>query len=543
MVDDEKLIRRGIINHIKNSHADLEVAGEAENGRHALEYCRQCHPEIVITDVLMPEMDGIQFINELKKCDSGVRVVIISGYDEFAYAQSAMRLEVADYLLKPFLPEELERTLIKVKESIDRQKNFYNNIKKLQIRLEESLPIVRERFYIDLAAGHLTPEDIRYKSEFLNVDLTADYYCVAIIKACSREATSPSDISREELIRFFLTDIVDQLLGPDIKAFVFGISDNQLGVIICGRHKHKHHFFHSMNEGLSKLTENMGDYCNVLLYASLGKIYEDILKLPLSYSEAREAIAYSFAGEDSTVIHFEEVFLSGSKPYEKPTQLLSELILYIKIGYRKEAFGKLEEVFEYYRQNCMMRPDFIKTDMVELVLAMHRYIEEAKGDNYFLYRQNLSPYEQIQKTESLNELQALLVRFIGLTIQEILQIKAGQSSSIIEKLKSVTASNLENEAFNLDYAASKLYISPNYLRQLFKQETGETFGEYLTGERMKKAAALIADPSIKISEISERVGYGSQSYFSKCFRKYYGSTPSEYREEMFGSRQAEKTGG
>ncbi len=532
VVDDEEIIRNGILKHVKKWDADLEIIGVAKNGVQALELCKDCEPDIVITDVLMPEMDGIQLIKELRKRYSGVRIIIISGHDEFTYAQSAMRLDVSDYLLKPFLPQKLEKILLTVKESLDKQKNFFNNMKNLQKRLEESMPIVRERFYIDLVSNHLTLEDVLYKSNFLNLDVFASYYSAAIIKVNNQKASRPKDISKEELIQFFLMDTVGQLFGTDIKTYVFGISDNQLGIILCGCYEHKHLFFQSINKSLSKLIDSMAAHYNVLIHASIGKLYEDILKLPLAYCEAKEAMAYSFASEANTVIHYDEIFLNGTKTYEKPSQLIKEVILNTKIGYGEEAVKKIEAIFEYYKHNCIMEPNFIKTDMIEVVLVMQRYIEESKGKSYFLYHQNISPYEQIQKADTLYELHKLLQRFVELTIEEILQIKEGQSSSIIEKLKFITSENLSNEEFNLDYAASMLYISPNYLRQLFKQQTGETFVEYLTSQRMKKAAELISDHSIKISEISDQVGYGSQSYFSKCFRKFFRVTPSEYREQQ-----------
>lgn len=531
VVDDEEIIRTGIVNHIKKRSPNLQVIGEAENGMQALELCQDTEPEIVITDVLMPEMDGIQFIRELRKRYSDVHVIFISGHDEFTYAQSAMRLGVTDYLLKPFLPEKLEKTLLKVKENLDKQKNFFNNMKNLQNRLEESMPIVRERFYIDMVSNQLTMEDIEYKSSFLNLELFANYYTVAILKVNKSKVVRSKEISKEELIQFFLMDTVGQLFSSDIKTFVFGNSDHQLGIIICGNYNKKHQFFQSMNNSLSKLIESMAEHYNVVIYASIGKIYDNILKMPLAYNEAEEAMDYSFASEASTVIHYDEIFLSGTKTYEKPSKLLKDVILYTKIGYQKQAMEKIEAIFEYYKQNCVIEPNFIKTDVIEVVLGMQKYIEESKGNNCFLYQQNMSPYEQIQNTDALTELQDLLKHFAKLTIKEVKQIKEGQSTSIIEKLKSISLDNISNKEFNLDYAAAILYISPNYLRQLFKQQTGETFVEYLTAQRMKKAAELISDPSIKISEVSEQVGYGSQSYFSKCFKKFFRVTPSEYRDD------------
>ena len=532
VVEDEDVIRRNIVNFIKRFSADFEVVGDAENGLRALEIYNENEPDIVITDILMPQMDGIQLIEKLRQDNREIAFIIISGYDEFAYAQSAMRLNVFDYLLKPFLPQQLADVLLKVKESIDRRRNFFNNIKVLQSKLEESMPILRERFFIDLVANQLSFNEILQRSSFLQLDISADFYNVAIVKINASEVSKSRNITKEELIHFFLFDIVGELFDSNIKTFAFGISDYQLGIIMCGCYEYKRQFFQNINKSLSKLIETMANYYHVTIFAAVGRIYEDILKLPLSFAEAKEAMTYSFAIEANTLINYDDIFLKKTETYEKPSSILKEIILYTKTGDSDKALKKIENLFEYYKGKAVLNPNLIKADVIEVVLAIQRYLEESKGDDTFLYNQNISPYEKIVKADSVSDLKGLLHDFAIMTINEVVHLKEGQSNSFVEKLKSITEENIGNEDFNLDIAASMLYISPNYLRQMFKKVTGETFIEYLTNQRMKKAAELLRDNSLKISDITEQVGYSSQSYFTKCFKKYYNVTPTEYRENI-----------
>lgn len=532
VVEDEDVIRRNIVNFIKRFSADFEVVGDAENGLRALEIYNENEPDIVITDILMPQMDGIQLIEKLRQDNREIAFIIISGYDEFAYAQSAMRLNVFDYLLKPFLPQQLADVLLKVKESIDRRRNFFNNIKVLQSKLEESMPILRERFFIDLVANQLSFNEILQRSSFLQLDISADFYNVAIVKINANEVSKSRNITKEELIHFFLFDIVGELFDSNIKTFAFGISDYQLDIIMCGCYEYKRQFFQNINKSLSKLIETMANYYHVTIFAAVGRIYEDILKLPLSFAEAKEAMTYSFAIEANTLINYDDIFLKKTETYEKPSSILKEIILYTKTGDSDKALKKIENLFEYYKGKAVLNPNLIKADVIEVVLAIQRYLEESKGDDTFLYNQNISPYEKIVKADSVSDLKGLLHDFAIMTINEVVHLKEGQSNSFVEKLKSITEENIGNEDFNLDIAASMLYISPNYLRQMFKKVTGETFIEYLTNQRMKKAAELLRDNSLKISDITEQVGYSSQSYFTKCFKKYYNVTPTEYRENI-----------
>jgi len=509
VVEDEDVIRRNIVNFIKRFSTDFEVVGDAENGLRALEIYNENEPDIVITDILMPQMDGIQLIEKLRQDNREIAFIIISGYDEFAYAQSAMRLNVFDYLLKPFLPQQLADVLLKVKESIDRRRNFFNNIKVLQSKLEESMPILRERFFIDLVANQLSFNEILQRSSFLQLDISADFYNVAIVKINASEVSKSRNITKEELIHFFLFDIVGELFDSNIKTFAFGISDYQLGIIMCGCYEYKRQFFQNINKSLSKLIETMANYYHVTIFAAVGRIYEDILKLPLSFAEAKEAMTYSFAIEANTLINYYDIFLKKTETYEKPSSILKEIILYTKTGDSDKALKKIENLFEYYKGKAVLNPNLIKADVIEVVLAIQRYLEESKGDDTFLYNQNISPYEKIVKADSVSDLKGLLHDFAIMTINEVVHLKEGQSNSFVEKLKSITEENIGNEDFNLDIAASMLYISPNYLRQMFKKVTGETFIEYLTNQRMKKAAELLRDNSLKISDITEQVGYSS----------------------------------
>ena len=126
----------------------------------------------------------------------------------------------------------------------------------------------------------------------------------------------------------------------------------------------------------------MANYYNVTIFASVGKIYEDILKLPVSYCEAKEAMTYSFAIEANTLINYDDIFLNKARTYEKPSALLKEIILYTKTGNSEEAIKK-QKLFEYYKNKFVMKPNFIKADVIEIVLAIQRYLEESKGDDYF----------------------------------------------------------------------------------------------------------------------------------------------------------------
>ena len=242
-----------------------------------------------------------------------------------------------------------------------------------------------------------------YDSSFLQLDISADFYNVAIVKINANEVSKSRNITKEELIHFFLFDIVGELFDSNIKTFAFGISDYQLGIIMCGCYEYKRQFFQNINKSLSKLIETMANYYHVTIFAAVGRIYEDILKLPLSFAEAKEAMTYSFAIEANTLINYDDIFLKKTETYEKPSSILKEIILYTKTGDSDKALKKIENLFEYYKGKAVLNPNLIKADVIEVVLAIQRYLEESKGDDTFLYNQNISPYEKIVKADSVSD--------------------------------------------------------------------------------------------------------------------------------------------
>lgn len=526
VVDDETIMRKGIVNYIERNEPGLEVVGEAVSGEEAIELFSDQHPDIVLSDICMKGMDGIELTSLIKKEVPETKVVLISGHNDFEFAQRAVRLGVDDYLLKPFAPTKLGELLSKLTLELDKRKVFQNNIAHLNEQVKGSLPIVREHFLTELVGGKLTADQIRSRMDFLQMDLTSRYYSVSVLRF--KRVADQENNMKKELIKYFVTQIIEENLRSGLGCHDFFVTDNRIGLIITADDDDRHKVFNKINMFLMRLVESMKNHFDEDLTVFNGRIYEEIQMISVSYGEAIEALTLSFGRYNIGVINVDEVLMDKPSEHVRPAAILDELMISIKIGEKKEAIKAAEKAMDSYRLQDMQDSEAIKADITELVLQIQRHIEKIGGR--FSDLMISSPYSAISEAVNLDELRQLTCEVVEKAAEEVNNLKVDRSNRLIDDLRKIAEANIANEEFSLDDAAERLFISTNYLRQLFKKQTGETFLKYMTGMRMERAKALLEDKSLTISEVSADTGYPDQRYFSKCFKKYFDMTPTEYRE-------------
>ena len=254
-----------------------------------------------------------------------------------------------------------------------------------------------------------------------------------------------------------------------------------------------------------------------------------------SYEEALSVIKYILP-EDSCVIHYDEARQNkadkGKQDIKKPNELSEELILNIRLAKRERALAVLDTILQYYENLFATSQEFVSLSIFELVFAIDNALLES-GSTYQVWQDsNMKKYLKDQiMSGTLLDTKILLENYISKRCDEFTNIISNQGDKLVYDIKTLIDHNLGNEEFNLENASAQLFFSPNYVRQLFKQKAGEGFMEYLIRRRMERAGELLKDPINKIQDVSASTGYSNQRYFSSCFKKYYGCTPTEYRDK------------
>lgn len=507
IADDEHLVHRGI-RHLLSGHEEFRIAAEAMNGREAVEMAGSLAPDIVLMDVRMPVMDGLAALAEIKRARPGTRTVILSGHSDFHYAQQALKLGASDYLLKPTDLPGLINVLHNLRQEILREEESRKEEQKL-------LPAYTEQVFRQLLQNELLPEEVEERLELLAVDGTSvcavlcgydDDYRLRSTRSAGEYLDLGQNLAacaRETLRRR------GKEKDPVLDLGVVGI------IYFCDRVEEAAAFAADLGTAVKKATG-----CTVT--SAVGSC-QPLAKAPVSYREAQEHLRQRLVlGGDAVITAAPAGAQSGGR---YPVALERELVKAIRFGDQKAAgrhldalFGALDPVglsASGWRQICF---DLFR-QAAEIALELNIVLDE-----------DLLPYEkskEIARLTSLRDLRLWLDHNLAVLMGKIRASNAGPSLPVKKALAYI------DQHFRADLSlaalAAHVSLSPNYLCQLFKQETGRSFLDHLTARRLEEAKKLLRQGEKTVSEVAFQVGYDNVRYFCEVFRKHENVTPGQYR--------------
>lgn len=533
IADDEENIRTLLAKNINKSDTEFKVVGTAQDGAEALKLVKELTPSIVITDICMPAMNGLDLIRSIKELDQNIKTVIISGYDEFAYAKTAMKLGVTEYLLKPFLPEELFEVLFKIREELSNQVALKKNLEDMQSQIEADLRYSQERYIKKLVSEQVNKEWAMVEGERVKFDLSANLYCVGIFKLKKGLSNQDSDLCSERTVTDLLDIIKNNYFESDLRTYAANLSENQLVMIFSSNCKSQLVFYKNIRTGMEKINQSLERYYEIKLRGAIGNIYTEFYDIYDSYHEA-SAVWRGLLYLEETIVMYEE-YQKNKEPIvpdvmQKAKENEMNLLLHIQMSREKEALEALNDVLQFYTSFSAEYAEFINISLVELVFNISDSLMKAGGNLRVWEDESIIEYLRKHFTHgSLMEAKVVLEDYVLRCCKEFSAINEKQSEKIVYNIKMLIENNLHDEEFNLEVAATKLFFSHNYVRQIFKQKTGVSFADYLIQRRMETAAELLKDSTLKIHEVAQKTGYSNQRYFASSFKKFYDCTPSEFR--------------
>ena len=526
LVDDEEEVRTSIIKKINWEANGFEVVGDAENGRDALEKIEILEPNVIITDIRMPYMDGLALTESLRQKFPSIKVIIFSGFDDFSYAKEAIRLGVAEYILKPVNVDELTEILKRVRAKLDEEIESARDIDILRESYRMSLPALREQFLnkLIIKRGLFDEPSIDgYLAEYgMNIG-NANKWVVCAVNIELENANIRGELLKEkELIPIYVKKFIEEKLSPYYRNVVFDSVQDAEPVIIVAIDD---------DNSQTALTDVMRDVCKtakrvlgVGITVGIGRSSQTLSDISASYKTAIDAVGYKkIVGTENVVyIHDVEPVSTGVLRFEEKEE--EELVSTIKFGGEERIAevvtglaDKLDEVKVHSRQYqaYMLR---ILTCIMDL---MQQYeISLAGLENY------METVTRIKDGESLKEWLLGICNNINLGMQ---QKRETTSKQIVKEAKEYILENYTNAELSLEVICRHLHLSPAYFSSLFKKETGQTYINYLTDIRLNKAVELLGTTDEKTYMIAEKVGYLEQNYFSYVFKKKIGVSPTKYR--------------
>ncbi len=524
LVDDERIFREALRVAIPWNELGLSICAEAQNGEEALEALKENPVNIVLTDINMSRMNGLDFIQKAKSIAPDVKFIIISGYDDFSYAKRAITLGVTDYIVKPIDEEELKKVLIDIKKRISSDKMLRKNIADLNNTVAENRLSLKKNFLTRLISNTL-PSDKNYISENIshyNIKVGDGYFAVAYIEI-SKSNMDEWTMQDKNLWTFAVENVASELLGEFAEVIIEDIG--ALYVILLG--------FKDEKEILKRcelvkmfVSENLPfEIC-----IGVGALKNSIEEIYSSFHEAKFVVSAVDTLDDSIVAIYSDIRVNT---LDVPLSKLfnnSDFILSLHTGNTKKCIQMINELFLNLNSvKASFRTAYIL--FLEIILCCLDYIKEqtpALNDELLeLYNKAYENAISAKNTTDMCETVAGLVENLHKKTENYQQ---NNMSLIVKQAIDYIRQNFNDPYLNIEVLAQKTYSSYGHLCFVFKKETNQTINEYILETRMNKAQKLLLSDSMTVSNVALSVGYLNTNYFSKMFKKRYNVLPSELKK-------------
>ena len=544
LVEDEIVMRDGIKRQINWEKEDIEFVGEASDGELAWPMILETKPDILLTDIKMPFMDGLELSALVRKELPDTAIIILSGYDEFVYAQQAVSLGVTDYLLKPLPPGKLLECIRRVQEKIEQERAQPENNAWSEELAREQKDAEKNLLFRALVTNDRSLKEILAMADHLGIHISARYYSVILMTVRGKENAMPSEQLRTELAA-----IPEQIPG-----WIF-FDRNENGFAMIGTANSEEEVSDTQKELIRRLKECVEKDAEHTWFIGAGRTVGRISDIGKAYNSANKALSSRFITGMNRVVTADETDsvkrdLSGLQVSPLPAEArVSEkdaaaldidqavtndnsrkmLEEYLRTGTLEEAEPFLEGLFQSIGEdnlNSYLLLTYLSMDMyftmVRFLKDMGRQVNEIDkkcGDINSLLKGRITA-EQARS-------------YLTSYLKEVIALRDHNTEKrygrILRQAVSYIDTHFDQEDISLNRVAQTVGMSPNHFSSIFSQEMGTTFIEYLIGKRMERAKELLRTTQLRSSEVAYRVGYRDPHYFSSTFKKIQGMTPREYR--------------
>lgn len=528
LVDDEILVREAIRDKLKWNELGFELVGDCENGKEAVAIIEKEEVDLVLTDICMPYMDGLELSKYLYESHQDIAIVIFSGYSDFEYAKKAIKYKVSEYILKPVTAMELSEVLTKVKGQLDEKKQEERRLTKLNkayhnytkneglITAKILTRLIKGTQSLEVSLDELHEMNVRIKGKgfrvaAVDIDIYSDLYHIS------------EELKKESaLMAFVVENIAAEILEKEDAGLAFQDTDNRT-YLLFNTNKIKEfraQVITLCEEVQKRVKENTG----LSISIGVGEYVEFLAELPKSYESAMELLKRKFSQGEGQIYDAEE--LKEPLNTEPLKEYMEEIKKDIARSDKKAIEGILDKLQVFFQKNLAKREEIIT--YLHQILSM--IYEGARGidDTITLSDADIAAIMEMRTLEqSIDFIKEHTDKIFAHTTslgQPTKEIQTELAMDYLEK-------NFGNPDLTLQHICTFLGMSTSHFSSIIKETTGKTFTELLTAVRMERAKKLLLETTYKNYEIAEKVGYSDPHYFNIAFKKTTGMTPKRYKGE------------
>ncbi|MFD0676079.1 MULTISPECIES: response regulator [unclassified Paenibacillus] len=527
IADDDVIIRRGLSKTIDWASHGFNLAGTAGTGREALLLAGERKPDIVLSDIRMPHIDGLELAEQLMGKYPDVKIILMTSYEDFEYAQKALKLKVFDYVLKPFENEALIETMQRAAAEHDREC-------KVRKQIYDSMPLLRQLFWERLISGRFQEIELAEEAQFLGIDLQAKHFVTSVIKLDDYFSPKVRNRFGQEMLRYCVGNIIQEMTAHLEQCYVFHYDGEEI-VLVFGSQDEREVISQRIQWLMEEFRGNVETYLKTTVTVGVGQVCKRPISIRRSYVEAKTMLEYRHIVGTNQVLIAKDVDLQPVVETAGPQGWEQELLVKVKLGMREEVLAIISRL-----EQDVLNRKFVPLQELHILgteIALLLYREFWEWIHTWQMKQRFGGFTHfctnLQTMTTSKEIFAVIREFVIELIEEIDSRRDSHQKQLLGKAYRFIEDNYSREELSLQEVADHVNVSTGHLSSIFKKVGGKVFSDFLLEIRMKAALSLMSREDCKTYEIAYRVGFSNPQYFSVCFKKYTGFAPSDYRN---GSR-------
>ncbi|SFL70690.1 response regulator [Pelosinus propionicus] len=531
IIDDDRIIRKGLAKTIPWEKYGFQLGGEAADGEQGLKLIDEWHPHIVISDIRMPFMDGLDMARIVKERYPMIKLILLTGYNDFTYAQQAIKIKAFDYLLKPV---DKELLLEKVKNAAVEWDEEHT----AQQKIREAKPFLRKALLTKIIECQQKEEEeeLLQNAMSLGIQLTGNTFIVFLIKVDEyyKEAMKMAEYSElKKALKYCVFNICEELVYTRRKGGVVELEQDEL-ILLYSSDETLNEAEQNARNFAEEIQNTVKAYLKTTATIAIGGVHQGISCIRFSYQEARSLLRFRHVIGKDKVYSLADIGFSPTNDHNIQIEGKAyELVNHIKLGLLNDALGVINDLEYVMMQQKYISLYHVRLFSVQIIISLFSGAAEWAREWEKTQQANVTIiYNRINEMQTIKEIMDLIRTIVCELVEFMTNQRENHRYGIIGEAAKYIEEHYNKQGLSLQEVAKHVHINPVYLSALFKQEKRITFSEFLLHIRMKKAMELLRLNDMKTYEVAEEVGYSSPEYFSVCFKKYTGVPPLEFKNKI-----------
>lgn len=519
LVDDERVILEGLRHIIKWEEHGLEIVAEALNGVQALEILENTPANILLTDIRMPEMDGLELIRRIKQKGLDIKFVILSGYNDFCYVKEGAKLGIENYILKPINEDELSLTLLNIVEKIELELH-----KKIKTKADDG--ILRDNILYRWISNQININDLEERASLLDINLSYNTYIVCLVRVVQPQGISLGQDTG--LLRFAVQNICKETIGSYGNGITFNDHNGEIVLLFSGStadvDKEK------VCEILVSCISNIKTFLKTEVFISVGSSESSSTSVYKSYENAKSLMEYSLIFPPGTLFDYEKIkknIEDQQIAFEVDFGKFKNLIISKDLELTCDF---IDDIYTRLTHKSGVTPAFLQNISTEFLFNICNIARDLKIDTNTLINYSDNLFSSIFIMDKSMDISNWLKELATKIILDLKQVDENLNPLVRRVLNYIDLNYFKD--ISLKTLSSLFSVNSAYLGQLFKNDVGEMFSLYLNKVRIEKAKELLNKTDLNAKEVSIKVGYSNENHFYNTFRKLTGKYPTEYKRSL-----------